>query len=125
MPYTSTGQKVSEATIKSKYSKSLKEKYQGIVFTTKCEGCNKRQSVHNDHTIAKARCKVLHKTELIWDKGNYVRSCEKCHHEWEDVKGLKWMEHKNVDERLRFLKANDPQGYEYRMAMVEYKQTQL
>lgn len=115
MYFCSDGTRVSQNTIDRRYSEGLREKYEFNPVAVTCEACGKEPSVHNDHTIARARCKVIHKTELIWHPGNYVRSCERCHKQWEDVKGLKWVEHLNVEERLLFLKRNDPEGYQLRM----------
>jgi len=117
MAFCSNGTRVSEATIKARYSESLREKYEGH-SSYPCEGCG-AQSVHNDHTIAKARCKVIHKTELIWHPGNYVRSCEKCHHQWEGFKSGDWVNHQNVESRLLFLKEHDPEGYQIRVELTK------
>lgn len=117
--YCSDGSRVSELTIKRRYEESKREKYEGITYMPACEGCG-HPSVHNDHTIAKARCKVIHKTELIWHKGNYVRSCEKCHHEWEGFKSGEWTMHHNVEQRLRFLKEHDPEGYQIRVELTMF-----
>jgi hypothetical protein len=113
----SDGTKVSQATIDRKYAEARRNKYADMMGTPCCEACGE-SSVDNDHTIAQARCKVIHKTELIWDPKNFPRSCRKCHHEWENVKGLKWVDHANVDERLRYLRKHDPEGYKYRMTIA-------
>lgn len=117
MYFCSNGTRVSEATIKARYGASLRDKYEGY-SSLPCGGCG-AQSVHNDHTIAKARCKVIHKTELIWNKKCFVRSCEKCHHEWEGFKSGEWVNHLNVEERLTFLKENDPDGYQIRVELTK------
>ena len=111
--YCTNGQRVTEGTIQRNYSKSLKTKHAGTsVFV--CGGCGQR-AVHNDHTIAKARCKVLHKTELIWHPNNYVNACATCHRQWENFKSGEWINHLNVDERLKFLKEHDPEGFTIRI----------
>ena len=109
----SDGRRVSEATIKRKYSESLKDKHAGQ-STFVCQGCG-AQAVHNDHTIAKARCKVIHKTQLIWDQMNYESSCAVCHEEWEAYKSGNWIKHQNMENRLKFLKLYDPEGYNRRI----------
>lgn len=114
----SDGTYVTEAAIKSRYSKALKEKHEGQT-SFRCEGCRSAQAVHNDHTIAKARCKVIHKSELIWHKGNFVNSCEKCHREWENFKSGMWINHCNVESRLAFLKEHDPEGYTLRIELTQ------
>jgi len=107
------GRRVSQETIDREYSKSLREKHAGKEYFT-CEGCG-MPAVHNDHTIARARCKQLHKTELIWDPNNYVSSCAKCHQEWEDWKSGKYLEHHNAAIRMLYLKRNYPERYTIRM----------
>ncbi len=109
----SDGRKVSQATIDRNYSKSLNEKHAGCTMFI-CGGCGKLAH-HNDHTISKARCKQIHKTELIWNPENYVNSCHQCHSKWEGYKSGKYLEANNVIERLRFLKEHDPEGYKLRI----------
>jgi hypothetical protein len=118
MSTCSDGSQVNEDQIKAKYSQSLKKKHAGeTVFLCGC-GCNGR-AVHNDHTIAKARCKVIHKTELIWDPDNYEGSCERAHREWEDFKSGAWCLHANVDKRLAYLKQHDFEGYLARVELTK------
>ena len=116
MYYCSDGTRVNQATIDRKYSEALRRKYADMIGIPPCEACGK-QSHDSDHTIARARCKELHKTELIWDPDNFPRSCRSCHSSWEDVKGLKWVDHANVLQRLLYLKKHDPEGYNYRMSI--------
>lgn len=114
----SDGTRVSEQQIQARYSKALKEKHAGqSVFLCEC-GCNGR-AVHNDHTIAKARCKVIHKTELIWNPHNFVSSCERAHREWEDFKSGEWCLHLNSHERLAFMKEHDYEGYVKRVELTK------
>ena len=117
MAFCSDGTRLSELSIKNRYTASLREKYEGINYTLPCEGCGDA-SVHNDHTIAKARCKVIHKTELIWNPNNYVRSCETCHRQWEGFKSGEWVNHHNMESRLKFLKEHDPEGYTVRIELT-------
>jgi len=81
-------------------------------------GCN-GPAIHNDHTIAKARCKVIGKSELIWHPGNFESSCAKSHDEWEAFKSGAWCLHANVEKRLRFLKEHDPEGFEIRVNLTQ------
>lgn len=113
------GTRVSEATIKRKYSESLKNKHAGHTAFV-CEGCGK-QAVHNDHTIAKARCKVIHKTELIWDPLNYESSCANCHQEWESYENGEYLKNNNVSHRMDYLKLYDPEGYRVRIQNTKLK----
>jgi hypothetical protein len=105
---------LSQAQIRVRYNKARQEKYEGYSSGV-CECCGKEQGNDSDHTIAQARCKKLHKTQLIWHKGNFVWSCRKCHQEWENFKSGEWLKHKNVTERLAFLKEHDPEGFAVRV----------
>lgn len=116
--YCSDGTRVSENTINRKYSEALKEKHL-YNSSPRCENCGE-QAVHNDHTIARARCKVIHKTELIWNPMNFVSSCAKCHTEWENFKSGDWLLHNNVEERLRIVKLYDPEGYKKRIELTKF-----
>ncbi len=114
----SDGSRVSQSTIERRYAESREEKYAGITTILKCEaGCG-RTGNHNDHTIAQAHCKQLHKTELIWHPGNYVWSCNICHKQWESFKSGEWLHHANVEERLLFLHKHDPEGYNVRFQLT-------
>ena len=110
---TSDGKAVNQKAIDRLYSKSLKEKHAGKTFHI-CEGCG-AVAEHNDHTISRARCKELHKTELIWDPANYVSSCAQCHEDWENYKSGKYLNHNNVNERMSFLFKNDLATYQKRI----------
>ena len=71
-------------------------------------------AIEIDHTIAKARCKQLGKTELIWDRDNTSDSCRECHEEWERYANGAFEDHKNVVVRMKFMKIHDPERYEKR-----------
>lgn len=116
--YCSDGSRVSDATIKRNYTESLHQKHAGNPRQMCGCGCN-GYAVHNDHTIAKARCKVIHKTELIWHPDNYEGSCEQAHKEWENFKSGAWCLHANVEKRLAFLKEHDPEGFRIRVQLTE------
>ncbi len=115
----SNGRYVTQGTINSKYYESKQKKYEGITYTLICEGCNLEPSIDNDHTIAQARCKVIHKTELIWNPKNYVRSCRICHREWESYKSGDYLNHKNVVERLIFMRDHDFEGFVARIQFTD------
>lgn len=115
----SDGTYVTQDQIRHKYAKSRSKKYAGITSIRMCEACEVEPSVDNDHTIAQARCKFIGKTELIWHPDNYPRSCRKCHHEWENFKSGEWVHHKNVVQRLEFLKEHDPEGYQIRIEFTK------
>lgn len=114
----SDGSRISEAGIRARYSDALREKHAGNPRAMCGCGCG-GPAVHNDHTIAKARCKVIHKTELIWHPDNFESSCEKAHREWEDFKSGQWLLHANVEKRLVFLKEHDPEGFDIRVTLTQ------
>ena len=107
---TSTGERVSQATI----DRRRKEAYQNAWKITVCECCHEEMATDHDHSISQARCKQLHKTELIWDADNWSASCRECHSEWESYRSGKFEDHKNVVKRMLFVKKHDPQGFEKR-----------
>lgn len=117
--YCSNGDRIRESAIRLRYTAAIKLKHIGYTVFT-CQGCLKAQAVHNDHTIAKARCKILHKTELIWDPRNFEDSCAKCHASWENFKSGEWTLHHNVERRLAFMKEHDPEGYRKRIELTEW-----
>ena len=87
-----------------------------------CQCCQQEIAVDHDHTISQARCKTLHKTELIWDSDNWSSSCRECHKEWESYKSGRFEEHKNVIQRMLFVKEHDPEGFRKRYAhLSNYK----
>ena len=114
----SDGKRYSESMIRRRYSISLHDKHEGEPFPRVCKACEKRNAVHNDHTISQKRCKQIHKTDLIWDPRNFEDSCAICHGQWEAIKNGDWINHKNLESRLRFLKEHDPEGFEIRINLV-------
>jgi len=110
---TSDGERISEATIKARYSKALKEKHSGNSLGSYCEclGINcTGKAQGNDHTISRPKLKSLHKTELIYDPRCFVSSCNNCHNEFESYRSGLYLAHKNYDERILYLEINDPEG---------------
>lgn len=114
----SNGTRISHATAMARYTDALREKHEGMPAAI-CEcGCGTR-AVHNDHTIAKARCKQIHKTELIYDPDNFESSCERAHKQWENFKSGDWIKHANVERRLAYLKKHDPEGFTIRIELTK------
>lgn len=79
-------------------------------------------TIDHDHTIAKARCKQLRKTQLIWDEDNIEFSSRTAHKEWESYKDGKFIEHANFEKRMAFVKKHDIEGWEKRMMIVTARQ---
>ena len=83
-----------------------------------CQCCGELLADDHDHTISQARCKNLHKTQLIWDYNNWSYSCRTCHMEWESYAGGDFEDHKNVVERMLYIKKHDPEGFQKRKARI-------
>src|SRR5688572_25363788 len=70
-----------------------------------CWGCGQKADGHA-HIIAKARCRVIHKTELIWNQNNFFPACHACNMALENPKGQEWKKLKNIDKCLKFIEQN-------------------
>ncbi len=114
--YCSDGKSYTQPTIQSKLSKSYQENDLDAPYY--CECCGKRRWEHHDHTISQKACKWLHKTELIWYRGNWSYSCNQCHTEWESFKSGLFANHLNFEVRMLFLKEYDIQNYNLRLQYV-------
>lgn len=108
----SSGEKVSEATIAARYSRALRDWYPSGLAT--CEGCGRR-AIETSHIVAKARCKELHRTELIWTQENTFPTCRTCHRAWEALYGTAWRKLAGVERFLAVEKKYDREGYEKRI----------
>lgn len=106
--YCSDGSRVSQATIDKRRADSYRERYGDSPQA--CHGCG-RPATCSAHIIAQARCKVLHKTELIWDEKNYFPSCYKCNAAIENPKGTEWKHLCNLSECLAVIREHDPESY--------------
>jgi hypothetical protein len=107
MYYMSDGGRISEAGIKSRYSAAIREKYQYSTVWL-CEGCG-APAMGSAHIIAKARLKILHKTELIWHPESFFPACSTCNMAIENPKGEAWKELWNLDRCLLFIEKHDPE----------------
>lgn len=113
--YTSSGEAVSEATIK----KRLRDAYKWAMPKYVCECCGKNRTDDHDHTLPQAKCKQLHKTELIWDEENWSYSCRTCHNIWESYKSGIFQTHKNVVKRMLYLKKHALEEYKKRLNYID------
>ncbi len=109
---TSTGERISQATIDRRYSKALKEKHNGN--SRPICGCGE-MATDNDHTVSRTRCKELHKVELIYDPDNFVSSCRECHAKWENWKSGEYWDLPNTEIRMVFLLKHDEESYKKRI----------
>jgi len=116
---TTTGEELTQTQINSRRAKAYSENTKPIESMCKC--CDKRHAEHRDHSISQARCKQLHKVELIWDPLNWSLSCSVCHNSWESYKNSAFKEHKNYSIRMNFVKLHDPEGYRKRINLPRFK----
>lgn len=103
--FCSNGDRVSDAQAKRRYADARYKKYSASIGWA-CEGCGDPATC-SAHIIAQARCKVLHKTELIWNPANFFPSCYKCNAAIENPKGEAWKTLKNRDYCLEFIEKHD------------------
>lgn len=103
----SDGTRVTQAQIDQKYSGHRAK----LRHRTICQGCGKEPAVCNAHIIAKARCKKIGKTELIWNSDNMFQSCFKCNAAIETPKGHEWKRLKNIDTCIQFIYEHDKELY--------------
>lgn len=85
---------------------------------SECECCGTYPARDHDHTISQRRCKILKVVELIWELCNWSLSCEKCHHEWESYKSGLFQHHRNVVQRMLFMKQHDKEGFNKRLNYI-------
>lgn len=116
--YTSTGEKLSDGAINSRWRKEVK----GMMVKYRCEACGKNETNDPDHTISRATCKTLHKTELIWDEKNVSWSCRYCHQQWESYKSGAFSYHRNVKQRMEYTLQYDKQGFLKRLDYIQDEQ---
>lgn len=103
--FTSTGERISDETIKRRYAQSRAEKY--LYGQSKiCEGCG-GEAVCSAHIIAQARLKHLHKSELIYNPDAYFPACYACNQAIENPKGTAWRQLKNIEICLEFIEKHD------------------
>ena len=107
MAYCSDGSRVTQTQINARYYEARKERYSGAI-AYRCHGCGQACN-GSAHIIPQARCKVLHKTELIWDKANFFPACNSCNMALENPKGKKWKSLDNIQYCLDYLEKNDPE----------------
>lgn len=114
----SDGQRLTEEIIRQRYATSRRSKY-GDEKVRKCHGCG-TDCTGNAHIIAKARCKKIGKTELIWHKGNYFPACSACNQAIENPNGKAWKYLKNIDYCLSFIKEHDPELFtKFELAAID------
>ena len=106
---TSSGERVSEATIQKRLSKAYRQRYDGEPYPC-CEETGTRAQ-GSSHIISQSRCKELHKTELIWNPDNFFPATHVTNSRWEsNDKKLR-----NYDEYMEFMKIHDLEGYNKRL----------
>lgn len=112
--YTSTGERYSQAQIDKKLSETYRKAYAGEPHPY-CHGCGKR-ATETSHIISQRRCKILRKTELIWNVENMFPACRDCHMLFEGFKNEKVFQLFNYKQCLNFIKLHDSKDYERRIS---------
>lgn len=89
-----------------------------------CEGCGILMlKTSHAHIIPQARCKVISKTELIWDWNNFFHSCDNCNLAIENPKAKAWKQLKNIEKCLSFIKQHDPELFmKFELSAVNQEQ---
>lgn len=105
--FCSDGSRVSEGAIKSRYTAAIREKYQGSTVW-RCEGCGGAPN-GSAHIIPKARLKVLHMTELIWNPIMFFPACNFCNMICENVASDEITKLQNYDYIREIIERYDPE----------------
>lgn len=96
--------------IDRKRGEAYKEKYKDNPNPA-CQGLGIVRAECTAHIIPQARCKQLHKTELIWDLDNMFPATFAANLAIENPKGAAWKSLKNVEKCLAYMKENDLELY--------------
>lgn len=115
--WTSDGVAYTQRQIDRKRSEAyIREHECGVTFW--CEGCGQLAQCHA-HIIPQARCKQIRKTELIWNKNNWFKSCFRCNASIENPKGEAWKSLKNIQTCLQFIQQHDQELFQKFMNTCE------
>lgn len=115
----SDGTLVTQSQINRKYAETCKQIDQ--TRPAVCQGSGRSDvPLSHSHTIPRARCKELGKTELIWDPDNielegYEEPTSKptmAHNIWETGSVLQKYHLLNFQRKLSYIKIHDPQTYQ-------------
>ena len=110
----SDGSRVTQAQIDRNRSKSYSLVYPNQI--QQCKGCG-AQAQGSAHIIPQARCKQIHKTELIWKLGkfgepiNFFPACHECNAAIENPKGQEWKYLNNIAHCLKVIYEYDRELY--------------
>ena len=80
--FTSSGERISQATINQRRSQAYRSIYEGEAHPT-C-GCG-AASQGTGHLYPQSLCKSSHQTEYIWNPINLVACCHRCNTKMENV----------------------------------------
>lgn len=89
-----------------------------------CQGCGRWDlPLSHSHVIPQARCKILGKTELIWDQDNIRFHCfadsHSCHLKWETGNPVELIKMKDLEQNITYLEQHDPEGFTKIMIKLE------
>ena len=107
--HTSTGEKVSQATIDSRRSKAYRKIYEDDQNPS-CAGCGQR-SQGSAHLIPQKVCKDNGMAELCWSAENIVPSCYSCNGILEAIKSEEIKTMNCYDQLLAVTKKYLPSRY--------------
>lgn len=107
---TTTGEKITDATISARLTKSYRQKYAGEPPQS-CHSCGK-PAEGSAHPIPKARLRSeLHMADKIYHPDFYFPSCHRCNLAWEVPEGDGWKTAFNREEVLELIQKYDPVLY--------------
>lgn len=106
---TSTGERITDATIKKRLSQAYREKY-GDSGHPPCEGCG-HPAQGSAHIIPKARLKTLGLSDLIYAPFMFFSACYSCNSKIENPKGEGWKDLCNLQECLSVIEKYDKELY--------------
>ena len=107
---TSTGERITDSTIKARLSKAYRLKYDGEPSPC-CEGCGGRAE-GSAHIIAKARLKTLHLADKIYHPDFFFPACHRCNGAIENPSGQEWKKLFNKDYCLELIEKWDKELYQ-------------
>ncbi len=89
-----------------------------------CQGCGQFRALSHSHIISQARCKQLHKTELIWHPENIQFHCFNdsctCHEKWEGGQPLVIVKMLDFERNMLWLEQHDPETYNKLIVKFDY-----
>jgi hypothetical protein len=105
---TSSGERVSDATIKRRLSETYRRLYPD--GTPRCMGCG-GMAQGSAHIVPKKRCKDIGKADYIWLPLNIIPTCHVCNSVIESYKSLAFQKLRCKELVLEVTEKLDPERY--------------